>query len=116
MTALELAQLRERGEIQLDDLQQAWPVLSVEERLDGLRCLPQDQAEDFLLGLPARDQAEIIVATTAGQRRAWMRLLAPDDAADVIQAAPEEERDGLLGLLDEPTRREVSALLAYAED
>jgi magnesium transporter len=45
-----------------------------------------------------------------------MRLLPPDDAADVIQEAPEEERDGLLSLLDEPTRREVSALLAYAED
>ena len=45
-----------------------------------------------------------------------MRLLPPDDAADVIQAAPEEEREGLLHLLDDPTRREVTALLAYAED
>ena len=45
-----------------------------------------------------------------------MRLLPPDDAADVVQAAPTEERDGLLALLDEPTRKEVTALLAYAED
>jgi magnesium transporter len=45
-----------------------------------------------------------------------MRQLAPDDAADVIQAMEDESRDGLLRLLDEPTRREVNALLAYAED
>ena len=45
-----------------------------------------------------------------------MRLLPPDDAADVIQEAPTEKREALLALLDEPTRREVTALLAYAED
>jgi len=45
-----------------------------------------------------------------------MRQLPPDDAADVVQQAPEDERDAWLRLLDEPTRREVSALLAYAED
>ena len=50
------------------------------------------------------------------ERRGWMRLLAPDDAADAVQAAPEEERDGLLALLDDSARKEVTALLAYAED
>jgi magnesium transporter len=45
-----------------------------------------------------------------------MRSLEPDDAVDLVQAAEEEERDGLLGLLDETTRREVKALSAYAED
>jgi magnesium transporter len=35
---------------------------------------------------------------------------------DVIQEAPAEERNALLGLLDDPTRKEVSGLLAYAED
>jgi magnesium transporter len=51
-----------------------------------------------------------------GERRSWMRLLPPDDAADVIQAAPDTEREALLALLDDPTRHEVAALLAYAED
>src|SRR5207237_4537291 len=46
----------------------------------------------------------------------WMRLLPPDDATDVIQQTPEEERSPLLALLDDYTRREVGALLAYAED
>ena len=98
------------------ELQDAWPALSAEERLEGLRLLPHGEAEDLLLGLSARDQAELILQTSAGERRSWMRLLPPDDAADVVQEAPEEEREGLLALLDEPTRKEVGALLAYAED
>ncbi len=45
-----------------------------------------------------------------------MRLLALDDAADVVQAAPVEVRQALLDLLDVAARREVTALLAYSED
>jgi magnesium transporter len=45
-----------------------------------------------------------------------MRLLAPDDAADLIQQAPAESRSMLLDLLDAATRSEVTALLAYKED
>src|SRR5262249_49941708 len=66
--------------------------------------------------LPARDQAELILGMSPADRRSWMRLLPPDDAADVIQEAPDFDRETLLLLLDEPTRKEVSALLAYAED
>jgi magnesium transporter len=113
MTSVEEA--RERI-LLASELQDAWPALSAEERLEGLRLLPHGEAEDLLLGLSARDQAELILQTSAGERRSWMRLLPPDDAADVVQAAPEEEREGLLALLDEPTRKEVGALLAYAED
>jgi len=98
------------------DLQEAWPVLSTEERLEGLRLFPPAEAEDFLLALPARDQADLILRTTMPERRFWMRLLPLDDAADVIQAAPEEDRQSLLALLDDSAHREVSALLAYAED
>jgi magnesium transporter len=45
-----------------------------------------------------------------------MRLLAPDDAADVVQETPAEDREGLLTLLDDAMRREVKGLLDYAED
>ena len=45
-----------------------------------------------------------------------MRQLPPDDAADLCQQAPAETREALLHLLDDPTRKEVSALLTYAED
>jgi len=115
MTAASVVQARERS-VLAAELQEAWPVLSAEERLEGLRVLPHAEAEDFLLALPARDQAEIILQMSPGDRRSWMRLLPPDDAADVIQESPEEEREGLLAVLDEPTRKEVAALLAYKED
>jgi magnesium transporter len=106
---------RERS-LLASELEDAWPVLSPEERLEGLRLLPHADAEDLLLSLPARDQAEIILGMGPGERRSWMRLLPPDDAADVIQEAPDTEREALLALLDDPTRHEVGALLAYAED
>ena len=99
-----------------DDLREAWQVLANPERAEGFRLLPRDTAEDFFGELDAYDQALLIVALPSGDRRSWMRLLAPDDAADVVQAAPEPVRDQLLALLDEPTRKEVTALLAYAED
>ena len=51
-----------------------------------------------------------------GERRIWMRLLPPDDAADVVQLAPPDQRDDLLTMLDENTHTEVTALLAYKED
>ncbi len=98
------------------ELKDAWAVLSPEERLEGLKLLARPEAEDILLAMPARDQAELIVAAAPGERRSWMRLLPPDDAADVVQEAPEEMRAALLALLDDTTRKEVVALLAYAED
>ena len=101
MTAASVEQARERG-ILAAELQEAWPVLSAEERLEGLRVLPHAEAEEFLLALPARDQAEIILQMSPGDRRSWMRLLPPDDTADVIQESPEEEREGLLAVLGVP--------------
>jgi magnesium transporter len=50
------------------------------------------------------------------ERRAWLRTLAPDDTADLIQDAPQTDRDALLASLDLLPRAEVSALLAYKED
>jgi magnesium transporter len=50
------------------------------------------------------------------QARSWLRLLAPDDAADVVQFIPREKREEYLSVLDVPTQREVRGLLAYSED
>ena len=97
-------------------LSDAWPILSAEERLEGFGLLPSAEADEFFDSLSAADQADLLLAIPAQERRRWIRLLAPDDAADLIQAAPDEERVNLLGLIDEATRREVTALLAYAED
>lgn len=102
--------------VKADDVRDAWPILSAEERREGFSLLPREDASEFFLNLSARDQHELLMAIWPGERRAWIRLLPPDDAADVLQEAPEEERDALLALLDESTRKEVVALLAYAED
>src|SRR4030095_2437198 len=98
------------------ELYEAWPVLSLEERVEGFEFLKRDDADDFFLQLSARDRAELLLALPPGERRLWMRLLAPDDAADVIQEAPTDERENMLSLLDDQTRREVKGLLDYAED
>lgn len=98
------------------ELYETWPVLSLEERVEGFEFLKRNDADDFFLQLSARDRAELLLALPFGERRLWMRLLAPDDAADVIQEAPPEERENLLSLLDDPTKREVKGLLDYAED
>jgi magnesium transporter len=45
-----------------------------------------------------------------------VRLLPPDDAADLVQEVEDEEKYRILSLLDDQTRREVTALLAYKED
>src|SRR5215468_10950713 len=85
-----------------EELRDAWPLLDLEERSDGLRVLPREDAEDFFIALNASDQAALLRHFRPGQRRQWMRLLEPDDVADVIQEAPEANRATLLHLLDAP--------------
>jgi len=98
------------------DLRDAWLVLSKADRADGFRILKRSDAEEFFLGLTAGDMAELLHALPEKERRVWVRLLAPDDAADLLQNADPEDRDKLLACLDDPTRKEVTALMAYAED
>jgi magnesium transporter len=58
----------------------------------------------------------MLLGMAPAERLEWMRLLPLDDAADLVQAAPDEDREGLLALLDDAARTEVVALMAYAED
>jgi magnesium transporter len=99
-----------------DSVLAAWPALTLAEKSAIFRALPRGEAEDLFLSLEATDQSEILHLVSPTEQRSWVRLLAPDDVADLIQECPSEERQGLLGLLDDTTRREVTALLAYAED
>lgn len=99
-----------------DELRDIWMILSPEERVTGFRMLPRADAEDLFFELSAYDQAQVVLGLPPHERRSWLRLLPPDDAVDLLQEAPPEEHDGLLALLDVPSRKEVNALLAYAED
>jgi magnesium transporter len=109
------AQLADEA-LSVDELRDAWPLLDLDERGDGLRVLPREDAEDFFISLSPADQAALLLHFRPGQRRQWMRMLEPDDVADVIQEAGDDNKKTLLPLLDDPTRKEVLALLAYAED
>jgi magnesium transporter len=99
-----------------DDLRDAWPILAADERAAGFGLLLPEAADDFFLSLSPLSQAQILSGLPERQRRLWLRILAPDDAADVLQEIEPEQRAALLALLDEPTRHEVNALLAHTED
>ncbi len=104
------------GDLRPSELLDAWPFLSPDERLEGFKLLPHEEAEDLFLSADARTQAEIIGSLPPAERRLWMRALPPDDAVDLLQAVSPEMRDALIALLDAKMRSEVIALLAYAED
>lgn len=104
------------GDNVLVQLASAWPALTGDERREKFANLTRTDAEELFLSLNAHDQAELLANASALEKRSWVRLLAPDDVADLIQEAGTEHREELLGLLDPQTKREVTALLAYAED
>jgi len=92
-----------------------WNQLSKEERLSEFRVLAHEDALDLFLGLDAHDAAELLEQMTANEQRLWIRMLAPDDAADVLQCTT-DARQALLESTEPATRNEVIALMAYKED
>ena len=102
--------------LMIDDLRDAWRLLDNAERVEGFRLLDLADGEEFFCALSTNDQMALIGDFTPSERRHWLRMLAPDDAADLLQEAGEDKRHELLALFDESVRREVTALLAYAED
>jgi len=99
-----------------DELLDQWPHLRKSERVVKFKGLPSEYIDNFFLALDAKSQAGLVLALPEGERRLFIRLLAPDDAADLIQESPKLEREYLLGLLDDMTRTETKALLDYRED
>ncbi len=100
----------------LGDIRSSWSSLSVEDRQRIFVRLPRSEAEELFLHLSPADKVDLLQELPTLDKRSWLRLLPPDDAADVIQELDAVHRTEALGLLDDQTRREVTALLAYAED
>lgn len=98
------------------ELLEVWSSLDDAERLQAFHALPRAEADDFFLDLSSYDQAGLVESMPPGERRLWLRLLAPDDVVDLIQASPGESRESLVALLDNVSKKEVRALLAYRED
>jgi len=110
-------QTKENTELSImERLNEAWGGLSLEQRRDAFESLNRSDAEEFFLSLSSSEQHGLIQDYPNVQKRSWIRLLAPDDVADLIQEFPYEERAQVLALLDIGTMKEVVALLAYAED
>jgi magnesium transporter len=99
-----------------EQLWERWPTLSHAERLNQFRQMHTAEKAEFFQQLSARDQSDLLLRLPEDQRHVWIRVLAPDDAADLIQEVSPNRRDELLRLLDDETRKEVTALLAYQED
>ncbi len=99
-----------------EDLLGEWNDLTPAERVAAFNNLPRGHMDDTFLSLSSMAQYELLSELPRNEQRIWLRLLPPDDAADVIQLAPERERAALLSELDEAGHKEVSALLAYRED
>ncbi len=100
----------------LEAMRKAWDERNPDERSVLFESWSRDDAEEFFDTLEATDQGELLIALAEGKRKRWLRLVAPDDITDIVQSLPEEHRPAILNLLDLPTRKEVVALLAYAED
>ncbi len=104
------------SQLTLEEIREMWPVLSVDERAEAFELLDRNTAQQFFLTLSSEERSALIFTLSEGERKIWIRILPPDDAADIIQAAPDDMRTGLLDLLDETTRKEVNALLLYQQD
>ena len=100
----------------LDEIITVWPTLVPEDRNAAFDALTDAEATDLFLALDAHEQAAFLLERAPQARRLWVRLLAPDDAADVVQALPADQRTVALDALETGARAEVQALLAYAED
>jgi magnesium transporter len=99
-----------------DELLDQWPHLRKSQRKQAFQQLPREYMDDFFLSLDAHAQTELLLALPEAERRLFVRLLPPDDAADLIQESPENEREHLMELMDDVTREETKALLDYRED
>jgi magnesium transporter len=100
----------------VEELVSLWPSLSASEQLQTFAALDDAEATDLFLALHTREQAEFLMAVAPPARRLWARLLAPDDAADVLQELEEEQRAAVLEALDGTTRAQVQGLLAFSAD
>jgi len=105
-----------RNTLDVESLRTLWPCLTDEERHEAFVLLSSDDAQTLFSSLTAAEQASLVRVMSNGDALVWMRFLAPDDAADLLQVLEEDERHRFHEMLDAPTRREVDALLAYAED
>lgn len=102
--------------VNLDDLLSNWGALPKENQEELFLSLDRRIAEELFLRISPKDQSEILNLIPGIDRKSWIRLLPPDDVADLLQSLPADLAEENLNLLDQNTKIEVKALLAYKED
>jgi magnesium transporter len=100
----------------LENMLDHWQSLTHTQREQVFLMLGRLDQEELFINLSADYQAEIFVLIPHAEKRSWIRLLAPDDIADLIQNLDVETQAEALKSLDYATLVEVKVLMAYAED
>lgn len=103
-------------DLSLENLLDNWQGLKHSERETIFSMLARIDQEELFINLSSDYQVEIFEELALTEKRSWIRLLAPDDIADLLQNMDEESRKTTMRYLDYPTLIEVKALMAYAED
>src|SRR5258705_2232785 len=96
------------------ELYEAWPVLSMEERVEGFEFLPREEADDFFLQLSARDRAQLVLALPPGERRLWVKFFAPGGAPWLVLEGPAEERGELVAFVGGTYPKEKKRVCRHA--
>lgn len=100
----------------LENLLDNWQVLTHVQREEVFAMLGREDKDELFLNLSSDYQSELFLEMSQSERRSLIRLLAPDDIADLVQNLDKEMESIALGHLDYTTLVEVKALMAYAED
>ena len=79
--------------LSVDEVRGIWPILSTNERVEAFQHVERAESATFFLGLSAHEQVEILLSLPRGERRLRFRLLPPDATADLVQHAPDDERE-----------------------
>jgi magnesium transporter len=103
-------------DLSLENLLAHWQALTHSERETVFKVLGRMDQEELFLNLSSDYQLEIFEDLAPVEKRSWIRLLAPDDIADLLQNMDDDVQKENMRYLDYPTMIEVKALMAYAED
>jgi magnesium transporter len=106
----------ESDALSTEELREAWIVLSVSERLDGLRCLDTVEARDFFSELTAVERATLLLDMSTEERSTWLETLDPIEVVELVDVVGDTDRGLILLTLPPATHEEVKALLQEAKE
>ena len=93
------------------DIQQ--DISTAESPAESFATLSRDEKPDLFFSLPESMQERLVGDMNRGQLRAFVRLLDPDQATDVLGFADEPMREAVLEDLDANRREKIGFLLEF---